>query len=843
VFSRGGDRIFARVHGEVGANTAATISRAIATDFGEQVAQVYASSERQARDRMPMANRVASNPTLVHHGLTRGAHFHVLGTNGTALADLYFTQGTLAEAVAETIADRTGAQVVVKRNILSGSGSIHTHMATVGARARRRNPSGDPQVGETWSTPGGGRCKIVARRGNRVTILHLETGNRETVDLLEFLASYRPPRTRANPCGNPRAPFEAGERVSVPYTGRSSYFGRPVKRTREKATVQGYDADGTVHVSVRRGRSTESHHFPASSVRRLPKRGAAPRRLRTQGVKRRIELKSLRERYRAALAAADKARDGRECAEARAKLIQPGGGDPPSAEYNRLLARIRKLTAELDAQESIAAELERQDPKWRDPWAAAAAPVTNRRGRKNPSRSARARASRAKHRAIHRRVGTRTVRAAVRAIRRPARPGNAAQSLYYLQHHHARSARRKAGIAHNPGRPRVVYNRLLGGWYVVVGPHQTPLNGRFDSKADAQEWLAGGVGRRANPKGRNWITEMADYHRDMGREQFVDHMLDRMPVVGVLRTRLRVAAGKAWDREHIGQGRTMAAERRAALESFDREFGKPNPKGRKPTIYEALRDRVGREPTNAELKAEVARIIREGSEIGRRRPGARRSPNPKGRSNPTPRELKLAAVLVKTLGFNAMAGDMLAGRVSIPDTFNYLLAIKGVPESRKVLLRTALAALERGYGSRAEIETTRRDAFAALEAEQARRRTPNRRPKASRKGRKPNPRGGSELERARRTFRKWHEFGSSKVGRVRGPSRVIPRTVVKLGEIRQIVYDSDKYAGGPDNPSGAVITYEHTTKRPRPLLVTDPDGRNVHIVGGRMQVTADGLKN
>lgn len=32
---------------------------------------------------------------------------------------------------------------------------------------------------------------------------------------------------------------------------------------------------------------------------------------------------------------------------------------------------------------------------------------------------------------------------------------------------------------------------------------------------------------------------------------------------------------------------------------------------RKPTIYEALRDKLGREPTNAELKADVSRILDE----------------------------------------------------------------------------------------------------------------------------------------------------------------------------------------------------------------------------------------
>lgn len=48
---------------------------------------------------------------------------------------------------------------------------------------------------------------------------------------------------------------------------------------------------------------------------------------------------------------------------------------------------------------------------------------------------------------------------------------------------------------------------------------------------------------------------------------------------------------------------------------------------RKLTIYEALRQKCGRAPTNAELKAEVARIIHEGTceaQIARRAPRRRR---------------------------------------------------------------------------------------------------------------------------------------------------------------------------------------------------------------------------
>lgn len=36
---------------------------------------------------------------------------------------------------------------------------------------------------------------------------------------------------------------------------------------------------------------------------------------------------------------------------------------------------------------------------------------------------------------------------------------------------------------------RIVYNKLLRGWFVVRGPHHTPLTGRFDTKAEAEAWL------------------------------------------------------------------------------------------------------------------------------------------------------------------------------------------------------------------------------------------------------------------------------------------------------------------------------------------------------------------
>lgn len=36
---------------------------------------------------------------------------------------------------------------------------------------------------------------------------------------------------------------------------------------------------------------------------------------------------------------------------------------------------------------------------------------------------------------------------------------------------------------------RIVYIKLLGGWFVVRGPHWSPLSGPFATKAEAQAWL------------------------------------------------------------------------------------------------------------------------------------------------------------------------------------------------------------------------------------------------------------------------------------------------------------------------------------------------------------------
>jgi hypothetical protein len=37
---------------------------------------------------------------------------------------------------------------------------------------------------------------------------------------------------------------------------------------------------------------------------------------------------------------------------------------------------------------------------------------------------------------------------------------------------------------------RIVFNKLLAGWYIVRGPHQSPIGGRYETKAAARAALA-----------------------------------------------------------------------------------------------------------------------------------------------------------------------------------------------------------------------------------------------------------------------------------------------------------------------------------------------------------------
>jgi hypothetical protein len=36
---------------------------------------------------------------------------------------------------------------------------------------------------------------------------------------------------------------------------------------------------------------------------------------------------------------------------------------------------------------------------------------------------------------------------------------------------------------------KIVFNKILNGWFIVRGSHDTPISGRFDTKKQAKQWL------------------------------------------------------------------------------------------------------------------------------------------------------------------------------------------------------------------------------------------------------------------------------------------------------------------------------------------------------------------
>jgi hypothetical protein len=66
-------------------------------------------------------------------------------------------------------------------------------------------------------------------------------------------------------------------------------------------------------------------------------------------------------------------------------------------------------------------------------------------------------------------------------------------------------------------------------------------------------------------------------------------------------------------------------------------------------------------------------------------------------------------------------------------------------------------------------------------------------------------------------------------------SRVIPKVLVKLGHLRGLIYSSDRGSPMCDR------TYIHFMETP-PLLVCDPEGKQLYVIGGNYRVTNRGIE-
>jgi len=98
----------------------------------------------------------------------------------------------------------------------------------------------------------------------------------------------------------------------------------------------------------------------------------------------------------------------------------------------------------------------------------------------------------------------------------------------------------------------------------------------------------------------------------------------------------------------------------------------------------------------------------------------------------------------------------------------------------------------------------------------------------------PPSRTDALLSRAQSKFVEIRYRGPDQVAR--SPcDRIIPRVLVQLGELRGVIYASDR------SGDGVKRTYIHFMERP-PMLACNAGGDQLYIVGGNYRVTSRGIE-
>jgi hypothetical protein len=90
------------------------------------------------------------------------------------------------------------------------------------------------------------------------------------------------------------------------------------------------------------------------------------------------------------------------------------------------------------------------------------------------------------------------------------------------------------------------------------------------------------------------------------------------------------------------------------------------------------------------------------------------------------------------------------------------------------------------------------------------------------------------LNEARSLFEQFHLFSPEELRRARC-RRVIPPVLMHVGELRGLIYRSDR------GHCGSPRTFIHFMRTPA-RLACDPEGRQLYVLGGRYRVTPRGIE-
>jgi hypothetical protein len=82
-------------------------------------------------------------------------------------------------------------------------------------------------------------------------------------------------------------------------------------------------------------------------------------------------------------------------------------------------------------------------------------------------------------------------------------------------------------------------------------------------------------------------------------------------------------------------------------------------------------------------------------------------------------------------------------------------------------------------------------------------------------------------------FRRFNGFDPTEIQQIHIPGLKLGKNWVKLGDVSELCYLSDKW-------HGEMIEYSHTFDDP-PLLLTDPSSKVLLIAGGKFKITKRGI--